>query len=378
MNLGAIAWNVAALRRHLQLGTRLLVVVKANGYGHGAVAVARTAVCHGAYALGVSRIEEGVELREAGIDAPILIFGPTPGACVGELLHHRLTPSITGAEDAAVIAAGMPHGLRLAVHLKLDTGMGRLGCFAQPEGVSAVARRQTVAQEVAAVASQSQLFLQGIFTHFASADSPDKSQTVAQFKTFMAVLEAMARQGIRPPLRHAANSASIFNHPETHLDLVRAGIAVYGCGISDNTGLRPAMTLRTRVVQLKHVPAGTTVGYGMTHSTSGPTSIATVGIGYADGFDRAHSGKGRMLVRGQLAPIIGRVCMDLTMLDVGHIPDVAVGDEVVVFGRQGACELTADAVGATIGTIPHEVMSALTQRVRRVYVNDAAAAAAAA
>lgn len=362
---GAIAWNVATLRRRLQPEARLLVAVKSNAYGHGAVEVARTVLQHGAFALGVARLEEGIALREAGIGAPILVFGPTPADCAEELLHHQLTATVIDGDGARGLAAALPAGRRLAVHLKVDTGMGRLGCCAQDPG-----QAQAVAVEAAGIAALPTLRLQGVFTHFACADAPETGATVAQFATFQAVLAAMAQRGVQPTLRHAANSAAILNHPETHLDLVRAGIAVYGLAAPPGHGLRPAMTLKARIMQLKEVPAGTTVSYGMTHRTSEPTRIATLCLGYGDGFDRAHSGIARMLVRGRPAPVVGRVCMDLTMLDVGRIPGVAVGDEVTVFGGQ---EVTADSAAAAIGTIPYEVVTALTARVRRVH-QDAARA----
>lgn len=367
---GAIAWNVAALRRRLQPGTRLLVAVKSNAYGHGAVEVARSVLQHGAFALGVARLDEGIALRESGIGAPILVFGPTPAAYADELLHHQLTPTVPGLDEARALSAALPAGRRLAVHLKVDTGMGRLGCSAQDPG-----QAPAVAREAAAIAALPGLRLQGVFTHFACAETPELGATAAQFGSFQAVLAAMARLGVRPTLRHAANSAAILNSPETHLDLVRAGIAVYGLAAPPGHGLRPAMTLKTRIVQLKEVPAGTTVSYGMTHRTGGTTRIATICLGYGDGFDRAHSAIARMLVRGGIAPVVGRVCMDLTMLDVGHIPGVAVGDEVEVFGGR---EVTADTAAAAIGTIPYEVVTALTPRVRRVHLDAAAALLAAA
>jgi len=366
---GAIAWNVARLRRQLAPGARLLVAVKSGGYGHGGIEVARTALRHGAFALGVARLEEGVELREAGIGAPILVFGATPADGAEELLRHQLTATVVSAEHARGLAAALPGNARLPVHLKLDSGMGRLGLPVHDD-----AGAESAASAAAQIAGEPRLRLQGAFTHFASSDDAVGDFTTLQHERFLAALAAMARRGVRPALRHAANSAAILAHPATHLDLVRAGIAVYGLAAPRLHGLRPAMTLKTRIVQLQAVPAGATIGYGSTHRTAAPTVIATVAIGYADGYDRAHSGRGRMLVHGRSVPVVGRVCMDLTMLDVGGIDGVAVGDEVVVFGHQDAAELRADDVAASVGSIPYETVTALTPRVRRVH-RDAAALA---
>lgn len=377
VDLGAVAWNTCVIRRRLQPDAQLLVAVKSNGYGHGAVEVARTCLRHGATALGVARLEEGIALREEGLAAPVLIFGPTPVDGVDELLRHGLTPTVTDVDDAARLAGRVAKGQRLPVHLKIDTGMGRLGSWAQPgpEGAIDPQRAWSVAREAAAIAALPGLHLQGVFTHFSCADHSEGEPTQAQYRAFVAVLDALSQLGVRPPVRHAANSAAIFRHPETHLDQARAGIAVYGYGVPREAGLRVAMTLKTRIVQLRRVPVGTTVSYGMTHRTKAPAILATVALGYGDGYAWAHSSQGRMLVRGYSAPVVGRVCMDLTMLDVSHVPGVAEGDEVVAFGRQGNAELPADVVGGAIGTIPHEVLTSLTARVRRVYTNETGAAA---
>lgn len=367
VDLDAVASNVGVLLRHLRPGSRLMGVVKANAYGHGATEVARTLVAQGAQSLGVARFEEGVSLREAGIAAPVLVFGPTPPDCVAELLRLSLTPTVGGLDEARALGNAVPNGYRLGMHLKVDTGMGRLGCLAQPDAGGQVARAQAqaVAHEAACIAGLPGVALRGVYTHFACADAAERTPTTAQFGAFAAVLDEMAALGLRPFPRHAANSAAILRHPETHLDLARAGIAIYGYGGSPESGLRPALSLKTRIVHLKSVPAGTTIGYGMDHRAPVPTTIATVALGYGDGYDRRHSGVGRMLVRGVSVPIVGRVCMDLTLLDVGGVPGAAVGDEVVALGRQGSEDLRADTVGSKIGTIPYEVVSSLTPRVRR-------------
>ncbi len=367
VDLDAIAANVRALRRITAPKARLMVAVKANGYGHGAVEVSRVALASGADALGVARIEEGIQLRRAGIGAPILIFGPTPGRWAPKLAAYGLTASVSSFEAARDLAGHVPAGKQVRVHVKVDTGMGRLGIVIQEGSASAAVA------EVGRIGELKELILEGVFTHFASADSAAKEFADLQFSKFESFLKALEEAGIQVSLRHAANSGAIIDMPATHLDMVRAGIAVYGLYPSDEVDkqrirLRPALTLKSTIVHLKKVPAGFAVSYGSTWCSSQPTTIATVAVGYADGYSRALSNCGRMLVRGQVAPIVGRVCMDLTMLDVGHIPDVAVGDQVVLIGDQGGKEITADQVAAWLGTISYEVVSALTSRVPRIYL----------
>jgi len=371
VDLDAVAWNVGVIRRRLLPGVRLLAVVKANAYGHGAVEVARTCLRFGAESLGVARLEEGIALRDAGIRAPVLIFGPVPPDGARDLQRHRLAATISGAAAATLLDARLAGRCRLPVHLKVDTGMGRLGCIAQPgtDGNVPSERARSVAAEAAAIAALPRLRLQGVYTHLACADEPDPTPTEAQLRAFEDVLREMSCLNVRPPWRHAANSAAIFGHPETHLNMVRAGLAIYGYGGPREAGLRPAMTLKTHVVQLRRLPAGATVGYGMAYRTSAPSTIATVALGYGDGYCRRHADGGQMLVRGRRAPIVGRVCMDLTMLDVSHLPDVAEGDDVVAFGCQGSANLPADEVARSIDTIPYEVTASLTSRVRRVYLH---------
>jgi len=367
---GAIAWNVRVLRRRLAARVRLLAAVKADAYGHGAVAVARTVLQHGAQALGVVRLEEALALREASITAPILIFGPSPVDAAPELARHRLTPTISSAGEALALAAHLPAGATLIVHLKVDTGMGRLGAFAQD--VTDPAALTAIVDEIALISTCPGLTLAGIYTHFASADATDGTQTKRQFAQFSAVLHRARQRGLDVGIRHAANSAGIIHHPHTHLDQVRSGIAIYGLSPGADTvsriALRPALALKARIAQLKRVPPGTTIGYGETFRATREITVATVPIGYADGYDRAHGGRSGMLVRGQWAPIIGRVCMDFTMLDVSGIRGCALGDEVVAYGRQGALEIGIDEVAQRLGTIGYEVAATVAARVRRVHL----------
>ena len=381
IDLNAIAHNVRELRRRTDLSAKLMAVVKADGYGHGAAEVARTALASGAEWLGVARLPEGVALREAGIGAPILVFGYTPPADAGRLIDFDLRQSVYSLEAArAYSAAASARRRTLQVHLKVDTGMGRLGMV--PAALSVRDPGDAVGadfiREAAAIGRLPGISAEGIFTHFAASDSADLSSARSQLALFMAVLSALKAQGLEFAVRHAANSAGLIALPEAHLDLVRPGIALYGLKPSDEIdlagiSLQPAMALKTRIIHLKAVPAGTAISYGMTYRTPYPTVIATVPAGYADGYRRLFSSRGSMLVHGRRVPVVGRVCMDLTMLDVGAVPAARVEDEVVIFGRQGNESISADDLARDLGTINYEIVCDLAARVARVYPNSRSA-----
>jgi len=361
IDLNAIAHNVAELRRVTHPKAKFMAVVKADAYGHGAIEVAKEALKSGAQILGVARISEGLHLRHAGIDAPILVLGYTPPELVSKLIQADLTPTVYSEESARAISDyALSCGKTVRIHIKTDTGMGRLG-FAAKQAKSL--------SDIETIARLPGIEIEGIFTHFATADSRDKSFAKVQLDLFMDFTDKLRRRGVEIPVRHAANSAGIMEMPESHLDMVRAGIAMYGLYPSDETDktritLKPVMTLKSRVIHLKNVPAGFSVSYGCTYQTPKPTVIATISIGYADGLNRLLSSRGYMLVRGQRARIAGRVCMDLTMLDVGHIPDVKICDEVVVFG---AASVSVDDMASMLNTINYEIVSGITARVVRQY-----------
>jgi alanine racemase len=376
IDLQAIAHNVRELRRITRAGTKLLVAVKANGYGHGAVEVAKTALQNGADALGAARIEEGILLRSAGIVAPILILGYTDPALAEKLIASDLTQTIWSLETAEQLSrTAVQVGKEIRIHLKVDTGMGRLGLLpdiSRQDPSNMMVADDAIA-EVTAIDRLPGLELEGVYTHFPTADSADKMDAEAQLDRFQNFTNLLRHAGIEVPLQHAANSAAIIDMPETHLDMVRAGISVYGLYPSrqvaqDRVVLQPAMALKTRIIQLKRVPEGFKVSYGSTFSTEKPTWIATVPIGYADGLSRRLSSRGHMLVAGHRVPIAGRVCMDLTMLDVGDIPDIAVGNEVVVFGRQEDAAIAVDEVASMLDTINYEIVSNISERVPRIYL----------
>jgi len=375
IDLDAIAHNLREVRRVCRPQARIMAVVKADAYGHGASAVARTVLENGADTLGVARAEEGLALRRAGIRARILVFGYSSPELAGKLLEHDLTQTIFSLEQARHFsAAAGSRRQRLKAHLKIDTGMGRLGFVADPAvrgGVEEAGQLQRAIEQVSAVARLPFLDIEGIYTHFAAADGADKASARRQFALFRDFLARLQRLGLRFPLRHAANSAAIIDLPETHLDMVRAGIMLYGLYPAaevnrERVELRPAMQLKARVAQVREVPAGFRVSYGSTYEAPRPTRLATVTVGYADGYSRLLSSRGSMLVRGCRAPVVGRVCMDQTVLDVGRIEGVRPGDEVVVFGRQGNECIAVEEIAVATGTINYEIVSTITARVPRL------------
>lgn len=368
ISLDAIADNVQEVLSHLRPGVQAMAVVKADGYGHGALEVARAALGAGATWLGLAMLDEALALRRAGIDAPMLVLGHTPPDSVADAVAAGISLTVY-QEDvlAAVAAAGRRASRPGRVHVKVDTGMGRIGVF--PEEAVAFCRR---------AADLPGVLLEGVFSHFAAADSADKSYTRQQFDQFRAVLDALAARGLTVPLRHAANSAATMDLPETHLDLVRAGIAVYGLQPSDEVEhplpLTPAMTWKTRVVHVKRVARGNCISYGCTYQTRADSVVATLPVGYADGYSRSWSNRGYVLVAGRRVPVVGRVCMDQLMVDVTELAEdgieVRVGDEAVLMGRQGEESLTADELAAGLGTISYEIICLVGKRVPRLYLRN--------
>ncbi len=375
IDLQAYAHNIKELKRISRPPARLMAVVKADGYGHGAIEVAREALQNGAQYLGVARINEAVPLREAGLEAPILIFGYSSPDLAQTLIDHDLTQTVYSLSTAQALSEKAARlGRKINVHLKVDSGMGRLGFLLDaknntPDDIPA----QDPLAEIEAITRLPGLTVEGIFTHFATADSTDKSYANLQLDRFMDLLNRLKKEGLQPPLRHAANSAALIDMSDSHLDMVRPGIATYGLHPSDevnksNVDLKPVMTLKSKIIHLKRVAAGFNISYGITFQTKNPTTIATVPVGYADGFNRLLSSRGHMLVHGRRVPIVGRVCMDLTMLDVGALSGVVLEDEVVVFGKQGNGAVTADEIASSLDTINYEVVSTITGRVPRVYL----------
>lgn len=364
IDLDALEYNIRQIRGLLKPDCKLLSVVKADAYGHGQHYAARSIDRSGADWFGVSNLEEALLLRESGIEKPVLIFGITPVEHAAILKRENLTQTIVSPEYAAELSqAAARLGETLDVHIKLDTGMGRAGllCGEVPD-----------LNSVAAVCRMQSLHASGIYTHFSSTDDPSpesESYTRLQFARFCSALVGLEKAGIRFELAHCCNSGGVLRYPEMHLDMVRPGLIQFGLYPDDfrPVALKSAMQLRSAVSLVKDIPAGSAVSYGRTFVAERPMTIAIVSIGYADGYCRSLSGRGCMLVRGQKAPIVGRVCMDLTVLDVTGIDGVREGDIATVFGCDGEANLPAEAVAELAGTIHYEVICKVGRRVPRGY-----------
>ena len=365
MNPTVAEISLPALRHNLQqvvqrIGTAaILAVVKADAYGHGAIPVSRTLLAAGAHQLGVATVEEGLALRGAGVTAPILVMGDIGD--IPTIQRANLTP-VLPSRDAVETAARLadPRTVPLCVHLKVDTGMSRLG-LTPDEALSMLKSGWPPT-----------LQLEGVMSHLASADEPDDKPTEQQLARFRTFLDAIRSAGLKVPTAHIANSAAILRFPASRFDLVRPGLMLYGysTGSSRAADLRPALTWKTRVIQTKRVAAGQPVSYGGTFVATRPTTLAVLPVGYADGYGRALSNKGHVLLGGRPAPVVGRVCMDLTVVDVTDHPAVRPGDEAILVGRQGSAAITADDLAAWQNTISYEVLCRIGPRVTRVYRDE--------
>lgn len=365
INLDAIAHNVRTIKEIVGRNTQIIAVVKANAYGHGAVEVSQVALENGVAILAVGVVEEGIILRKAGIKAPILICGLTLEDQLEPLLSYNLTPTICDLQilEALSKVAG-ENGKTVGIHIKIDTGMGRLG-VSPPKTLNFVKK----------ISKMRNIKIEGIFTHLAATNEKDGIYTKMQFDEYKKALLELEKEGINIPLKHIANSAAILNSSSMYLDAVRPGIILYGLFPSPKSErtveLKPAAEFKTKIIFLKKVSPGKSIGYGRTYITTKPTKVATLPVGYADGYSRLLSNKGEVLVRGERAPIIGRICMDLCMIDVTHIPQIQIGDEVVLWGRQGSEIIWAEEIAGKIGSIVYEVICMVDkERVPRVFIKD--------
>ncbi|MGI6193020.1 MAG: alanine racemase [Christensenellales bacterium] len=364
IDLGAAARNVRAIRASLKSATKMIAVVKADAYGHGLVPFSRVALKNGASCLAVAIVEEGITLREAGITAPIVVLGNNLPDAAEAIVTYDLQPTVCEPSLAkALDAEAKKQGKWVQAHLKVDTGMGRIG----------IREERELDRMAECLKGCTSLELQGLFTHFANSDGADKGYAHEQFQRFETLHKRLKSHGFNPQL-HAANSAAIADLPETHLDMVRAGIMMYGYypsrNVHRNIPLEPVMSVRTQVDYVKTVPAGETISYDRTYTTWRPTKVATLTVGYGDGYKRALSGKGCVLIRGKRAPILGRVCMDQVMVDVTEIPGVVEGDEAVLLGSMGTERIDADEMAEWANTISYEVLLSFSARVPRVYIED--------
>lgn len=361
VNLSAIKHNIRSIRQHVDPKVKLCVVVKANAYGHGAIAVSRCALEEGADVLAVATVDEALELRAAGFTVPILILGLIPESAAALVVENDITATVADFRAGLKLYdAARERNKRAKIHLKIETGMGRIGASLKD------------AVELADMFYQmpSALKLEGVFSHFAAADTVDKTFTRQQIELFNRAIEAIEARKVKIPIKHIAESAAILEIPEAHFDMVRAGIITYGLYPSDEVKhtieLRPAMTLKARVAFVKEIPRGTSIGYGREFIAERDSVIATLPIGYADGYIRAYKGF-NVEIKGQKAPIVGRVCMDQVMIDVTDIDGVKVGNIATLWGSPS---LTIDDAARHLNTINYEITCLVSSRVPRVYVTD--------
>ena len=352
IDLDALSYNFRIVKR--KTGNKAVIaVVKANAYGHGAVNVSKHLLKEGAAMLGVAFTSEAIELREAGIRAPIIIFFDRDN--IGAWIKYNLTPTVFDLATAKKISAeAQKHNRCVSVHVKVDTGMGRIG-FDIGNAPDSIEK----------IASLKNIRLEGIMSHFSDADLKDKSFATKQLKSFTGLILSLKEKDIPFKFCHIANSAAVQLIPESHLNMVRPGIMLYGYGYSGVDNLKPVLSLKSRILFLKKVPRGTPISYGRTFITKRESIVATIPVGYADGYSRKLSNCGEVLINGKRAPVAGRVCMDTFMVDVTNIPSVKNNDEVVLIGKQGKEKITAQDIAGMIGTIPYEVITTIGQRVKR-------------
>ena len=370
IDLDALDYNIKSIKSKMKDGQKVMGIVKADCYGHGDGFISRKLQDAGFDWFGVSNIEEGMSLRNEGIEKPILVLGYTPVDCASIMADKKITQALIGMEYCRALQdAAAKAGVVVDGHIKLDTGMTRVGFQTDDENF------EESLKEIQEVSKMPNIHITGIFTHHAVADAyqGDNPQfTDMQFTRFTKMIEALQAAGVDVGLRHCANSATIISYPEKHLDMCRSGIITYGMLPSGECegriDLKPLMTLKTSIGLVKHVKAGSQLSYGRTYTAETDRVIATVPIGYADGYNRNLSNKARMLVNGKFAPVVGRVCMDQCMIDVTDIPDVKMGDEVVVFGKQGDQCLSIEELADMLGTINYELTCVVTKRVPRVYL----------
>ncbi|HBJ2608193.1 alanine racemase [Clostridium botulinum] len=344
----------------------IIGVIKANAYGHGAMEIAPTLLENGVSRLAVAVLSEAMELRMSGVKEPIMILGYTPWALGDMLLDNDIEQSVYSYNDALELSkiAVLKRKI-LKIHIVVDTGMGRIGFLPTKESV----------EDVYKISKLPNIEIEGVFSHFSSADESDKDYTLYQMNKYNAFINKLEEKNIQVPIKHIANSAAIIDLENTHLDAVRAGIIMYGYYPSNyvlrnNINLKPVMSLKTSIVHIKKVSSGEYISYGRTFKTKRESIIATLPIGYADGYNRLLSNKGKVIVNGKLAPVIGRVCMDQCMIDVTFIENLKVGDVVTIMGEENGVSYTAEDIASQIGTISYEVICNVNKRVPRVYKKD--------
>lgn len=362
ISLDAIKHNMAEIKEHVGNDTKVMAIIKADGYGHGAVAVAKAIDAMADY-YGVAILEEAIELRKNGIDKPLLILGYTSPRQYADLVLHNVTQTIFDFETAKKLSeTAYSLNMTANIHIAIDTGMNRIGFKAEKESLNTIKQ----------IYSLPNIFIEGIFTHFATADEKDKTFANEQYKRFKSFADYLEENGVTIPIKHICNSAGIIDF-DYKLDMVRAGIILYGLYPSEDVdknaiALKPAMKLKTHVIFVKEVEAGHGISYGLTYVTDRKTRIATLPVGYADGYPRALSSKGHVIINGQYAPILGRVCMDQMMVDITGIDGVKIENDVTLLGSEGDCVITAEELGNMSESFNYEFICGVGKRVPRIFV----------
>jgi alanine racemase len=364
ISLDALTRNFQQIRQWIAPPTKILAVIKADAYGHGAIPVAQTLEHLGIFGFGVASVMEGITLREHHIHCPILIMGPILPQHLSEIIRHQLTPVISRAEIVQqLIELLFPRATPFPIHLKVDTGLHRLG-FENDEALSLLSRLSL---------STPLIEIEGLLSHFADADNQDHTLTNVQIQKFLAFIDQAKQLGVQPPILHMANSAGILFHPNAHLGMVRPGLMLYGYAPRQESSpqsltLEPVMQATTYLAHLRSLQPGEIVGYNALFRTRRPSQIAVLPVGYTHGFPRHLTGVGHVLIKGEQAPIIGKICMDMMMVDVTDIPHPKVGDEVVLLGKQGTREITAEDHAGWLNTIPYEVLCGIGGKANRIYL----------
>lgn len=366
VDLDAIASNIKNIRAKVDKNSGIIGIIKADAYGHGSVETAKVLLDNGADWLAVAVVDEGLNLRKNGITAPILLLGYTPELRLNDVINNGFIQTVYSYDTAKKLSdAASALGKKAVIHIKIDTGMGRIGYRVNEES----------ADEIVKISKLPNIDVNGMFTHFSTADEADKSYTLEQYNKFVKMNDMLEKRGLHIPVKHAANSAAIMDFDNMMFNMVRPGIILYGAYPSDevkkeNLSLSPAMSIKTHVSYVKDVNEGDSISYGRKYTAPSKRRIATIPVGYADGFIRAYSKGGKVLVRGEYAPIVGRICMDQFMVDVTDIDGVEVNDEVVLMGKQGDKEITADFIASVLDTINYEVFCTLSKRVPRQYIQN--------
>ncbi|WML36173.1 alanine racemase [Clostridium sp. OS1-26] len=365
INLDNLVYNIRQIREKVK-SKELIGVVKADAYGHGAVEVAPILLQNGATRLAVAVLTEGVELRKSGIKCPIMILGLTPETLSDDLIKYDIEPAVSSYEYALTLSnIAQSKGKTIKIHIVIDTGMGRIGFLPSEESV----------EEIHKISKLPNIEIEGLFSHFCTADEADKSYSNMQFEKYNWFYEKLIGKNIKINMRDIANSAAIMELPETHYDGTRPGIILYGYYPSNEVdknqlSIKPVMTWKANVVHVKTLEKGEYIGYGRKFRTERKSIIATLPIGYADGYTRMMSGKAKVIINGKFAPVVGNICMDQCMIDVTDVGDVKVGDEIILMGSDGNLKFNADDMAAILGTINYEVICMVSKRVPRVYIEN--------